>query len=210
MVKNKILILFNFIFQTGGIYVYSNLKGCDGERVYYDGASMIFANTKMVAQGNQFSIDEVEMVTATVDLDDIYPARHGTSFGLQVSRNSKTYPKIRCDMTLCHADGLTTPLSPVISPTICKPEEEIANGPACWLWDYLRRSGCNGFFLPLSGGLYFIHRLLSKSDMVQSGHFYKTDRNFCVESLRRFHCIFFLLLSNLYLMICICFPNLRC
>ena len=31
-------------------------------------------------------------------------------------------------------------------------EEEIAYGPSCWLWDYLRRSGANGFFLPLSGG----------------------------------------------------------
>ena len=26
-------------------------------------------------------------------------------------------------------------------------------GPACWLWDYLRRSGQGGFFLPLSGGI---------------------------------------------------------
>lgn len=32
------------------------------------------------------------------------------------------------------------------------PEEEIAFGPACWLWDYLRRSGASGFLLPLSGG----------------------------------------------------------
>ena len=27
------------------------------------------------------------------------------------------------------------------------------SGPACWLWDYLRRSGMAGFFLPLSGGI---------------------------------------------------------
>ena len=32
------------------------------------------------------------------------------------------------------------------------PEEEIALGPACWLWDYLRRSEAAGFFVPLSGG----------------------------------------------------------
>lgn len=32
------------------------------------------------------------------------------------------------------------------------PEEEIALGPACWLWDYLRRSGASGYLLPLSGG----------------------------------------------------------
>lgn len=32
------------------------------------------------------------------------------------------------------------------------PEEEMIYGPACWLWDYLRRSGASGFLLPLSGG----------------------------------------------------------
>lgn len=32
------------------------------------------------------------------------------------------------------------------------PMEEIENAPAVWLWDYLRRSGARGFFLPLSGG----------------------------------------------------------
>lgn len=32
------------------------------------------------------------------------------------------------------------------------PEEEIAFGPGCWLWDYLRRSGASGFLVPLSGG----------------------------------------------------------
>ena len=31
-------------------------------------------------------------------------------------------------------------------------EEEIELGPACWLWDYLRRSGMSGYFLALSGG----------------------------------------------------------
>lgn len=30
--------------------------------------------------------------------------------------------------------------------------EEIEHAPALWLWDYLRRSGARGFFLPLSGG----------------------------------------------------------
>jgi len=32
------------------------------------------------------------------------------------------------------------------------PEQEISRGPALWMWDYLRRSGARGFFLPLSGG----------------------------------------------------------
>jgi hypothetical protein len=46
-------------------------------------------------------------------------------------------------------------LNPCLLATIPQfhcPEEEIALGPACWLWDYLRRSGAGGYLLPLSGG----------------------------------------------------------
>jgi NAD+ synthase (glutamine-hydrolysing) len=42
--------------------------------------------------------------------------------------------------------------SRALSPLLHSFTEEIALGPACWLWDYLRRSGMSGFFLPLSGG----------------------------------------------------------
>ena len=28
----------------------------------------------------------------------------------------------------------------------------VREGPACWLWDFMRRSGASGYFLPLSGG----------------------------------------------------------
>lgn len=30
--------------------------------------------------------------------------------------------------------------------------QEIEHAPSIWMWDYLRRSGARGFFLPLSGG----------------------------------------------------------
>lgn len=33
------------------------------------------------------------------------------------------------------------------------PEEELALGPPSYLWDYLRRSGAAGYFVPLSGGI---------------------------------------------------------
>jgi len=39
-----------------------------------------------------------------------------------------------------------------MKPKIHDPMEEIAYGPSGWLWDYLRRSGQRGYFLPLSGG----------------------------------------------------------
>ena len=32
-------------------------------------------------------------------------------------------------------------------------DEGYSFGPACWLWDYLRRSRTQGYLLPLSGGI---------------------------------------------------------
>jgi NAD+ synthase (glutamine-hydrolysing) len=46
-------------------------------------------------------------------------------------------------------DDLKTRITPKCEPKIHAPEEEIARGPALWLWDYLRRSSLAGFILPL-------------------------------------------------------------
>lgn len=43
----------------------------------------------------------------------------------------------RC--SLCSAQGSFTLPTPARAPFYHLPEEEIARGPACWLWDYLRR-----------------------------------------------------------------------
>ncbi len=51
--------LFIHFSQGGGIYMFANQKGCDGERVYYDGCAMIAINGEIVAQGTQFSLKEV-------------------------------------------------------------------------------------------------------------------------------------------------------
>lgn len=46
--------------KSGGIYLYSNQQGCDGDRLYYDGSAMIIVNGRVVAQGSQFSLLDVE------------------------------------------------------------------------------------------------------------------------------------------------------
>lgn len=131
--------------------MYANIKGCDGERVYYDGSCMIVKNGELVAQGEQFSVDEIDVVTATVDLDDVSSYRRSPNFGIQASV-SHVYKRVELDFSLTRSDSLCAPETSIIKPHIYSPEEEIALGPACWLWDYLRRSECGGFFLPLSGG----------------------------------------------------------
>ncbi|KAJ6820440.1 glutamine-dependent NAD(+) synthetase isoform X1 [Iris pallida] len=136
----------------GGVYMYSNHQGCDGGRLYYDGCSCIAINGDVVAQGSQFSLKDVEVLVAQVDLDAVSSYRGSiSSFREQASQKSKV-SAVKVLYKLCHSFKLhMVPTSPVEIKYHC-PEEEISFGPSCWLWDYLRRSGASGFLLPLSGG----------------------------------------------------------
>ncbi|KAI9223358.1 hypothetical protein BC828DRAFT_403232 [Blastocladiella britannica] len=207
--------------KVGGVYVYANLAGCDGERVYYDASSMVAVNGAVVQLARQFSLADVDVLTATVDLDHVRAFRSGrSSSGMQAAAAAR-YPRVRADLALARSvwdtlavavvPGQQHPLlpriisrsassspsamiaaaaatvaasdpaahppvralpaamsashggtgspfavrpdTPIANPPMCVPEEEIALGPACWLWDYLRRSRTQGFFLPLSGGI---------------------------------------------------------
>ncbi|KAL5981486.1 hypothetical protein ACLOJK_015548 [Asimina triloba] len=139
----------------GGVYMYSNLQGCDGSRLYYvhaDGCSCIAVNGDVVAQGSQFSLKDVEVLTAEIDLDAVASYRGSvSSFGEQASYASAV-PAVKAPYKLCQDFNLQMFPSKPIKIRYHSPEEEIAFGPSCWLWDYLRRSGASGFLLPLSGG----------------------------------------------------------
>lgn len=135
----------------GGVYLYANQRGCDGGRLYYDGGAMIVVNGEVVAQGSQFSPREVEVVTAEVDLDRVRSLRAAVPSRMRQAAETPPFPRVRADLTLARPDdGVPSVPRPLRSHP---PEEEIALGPACWLWDYLRRSGATGFFLALSGGV---------------------------------------------------------
>jgi len=39
--RRRLNMILEATIKTGGIYLYSNLRGCDGNRLYFDGASII-------------------------------------------------------------------------------------------------------------------------------------------------------------------------
>ncbi|KAI4260999.1 MAG: hypothetical protein L6R42_003795 [Xanthoria sp. 1 TBL-2021] len=133
-----------------------DLISCDGERVYYDGSSMIICNGDILACGSQFSLNEVEVVTATIDLESVRSFRSSPSRGLQ-SQHAQKFPRINLKVRLSkRAEDHDYQIQGQSEPIDLKyhaPEEEIALGGACWLWDYLRRCHAAGFFIPLSGGI---------------------------------------------------------
>ncbi|KAI6024088.1 hypothetical protein BKA83DRAFT_4267572 [Pisolithus microcarpus] len=145
--------------KLGGVYLYANQQGCDGDRLYYDGCAMIVMNGHIVAQGSQFSLNDIEVVTATIDIEDVRSHRTSRSRALQAATTER-YHRIEVPFALSggkfsEQGGEQTPglrLS-LHEARFHKPEEGIALGPACWLWDYLRRSRTQGYFVPLSGGV---------------------------------------------------------
>ncbi|KAM4652755.1 glutamine-dependent NAD(+) synthetase [Discoglossus pictus] len=139
--------------KNGGIYVLSNLRGCDGERLYYDGCAMISLNGDIVAQGSQFSLADVEVITATLDLEDVRSFRAHISSRCISASHVTPFHRVHVDFSLSTLDDVYKLTSDPIQWKYHTPEEEISLGPACWLWDYLRRSKQGGFLLPLSGGV---------------------------------------------------------
>ncbi|XP_042873828.1 glutamine-dependent NAD(+) synthetase-like, partial [Penaeus japonicus] len=143
--------------KSGGCYLYANQRGCDGSLGYYAGEAYIALNGTIVGRAAPYSLQEVEVVVAKVDLEIV--RRHKALIRSRCTHAAKTeaYPRVKTDFWLCSdADegGLSIPPFPtplaIRQPT---PEEQVLGGPACWLWDFLRRSGRRGLLLPLEGDI---------------------------------------------------------
>ena len=134
--------------------MYSNMVGCDGGKLYFDGGSFVVLNGKLIAEGRRFILDEVEVVFAIADLNEIISYRSNIkSRCVQSLQKEIQIQRIVVDDYLLKKNYalFTNPLAEIQS----KPysfTEEMQYGPVCWLWDYLRRSGASALFLPLSGG----------------------------------------------------------
>ena len=168
----RLELMRNATKKAGGAYLYANQQGCDGGRLYYDGCACVIVNGDLVRQGSQFSVHDVETIVADIDLDQIDTYRGSISSMRDQASRAMPYPVVDVDFRLTtDAEGGTRGTihsnikrdsfdsfdafrrpSPAIEATYLCAQEEIARGPACWLWDYLRRSSATGFLLPLSGG----------------------------------------------------------
>lgn len=86
---------------------------------------MIMVNGEIVAQGSQFSLEDVEVVTATVDLEEVRAHRCAPSRAFQAMQ-APAYDRIEVDFRLTHE---TTSIMEIPTPTrpprYHLPEEEI-------------------------------------------------------------------------------------
>lgn len=144
--------------KSRGVIVYANQKGCDGDRFYYGGKAAVIVNGTVAAQAPQFSLNDVEVAVATVNLGQVRCYRDDV--GRPHSRISKgpAYRRVKIDFNLSNTrsgvngNGNECYHTRQLLQTNSI-EEELVLGPACWLWDMLRRSRAAGFLCPLSGGI---------------------------------------------------------
>lgn len=153
--RTRLDLISNCTKKLGGIYVYSNMTGVDGDaRILFDGSSMVVANGNVLAQGSQFSLRPVEVVTATVDVEKVRSYRSSISRNYQGAKQ-REFPRIECGLRLGRPLEYPAkyPVSKTMELKILDPMEEIANAQAVFLWQYLSRTNSPGYFLALSGGL---------------------------------------------------------
>jgi len=96
--------------------------------LYYDGCALIAVNGEIVAQGSQFSLNDVEVVTATIDLEDVrsHRARSSSSFQAAIS---DSYPRFRVETALSTGkpdDLVELEVNKKQEPRYHQAEEEIA------------------------------------------------------------------------------------
>jgi len=143
--------------RSGGVYVYANLEGGDGDRLYFDGRSIIALNGKILNIEDGFTLRDVSVMTEDINLSSILSYRmRNNSFGTIASKHNRfKVIDIPFDIAESKLKGGTKykdehkEVGQIISDNEI---QEITNSASAWLWDYLRRSGAMGFQLPLSGG----------------------------------------------------------
>ena len=181
---NKIYKRIDLVRSTtkrcGGVYMYSNCVGGDGDRLYFDGGSITALNGNIIGIEERFKMTDIEMLINTIDINDIITYRlKGASIQLQSSKINNPIDIINCNIkglfNLKNNKAIynnrdnkkkLTDINKIISGNVNnviqtynakkdisnKDIVEIVNASSCWLFDYIRRSGAGGFLLPLSGG----------------------------------------------------------
>jgi len=175
-IKKRISLVNNATKRFGGAYVYSNMKGCDGEFYYFDGGSFIGLNGTIIGIQERFTLIDIEVLTCTINLDDITNYRKDLSTQMQSYKVEKI-DIIKIDLDLKSSNIIDSSNKKIsnnflailnrnskevslfqrkyklITDISDREIAEVCEASACWLWDYLKRSNAIGFILQLNGDL---------------------------------------------------------
>lgn len=134
--------------SKGIVYAYCNNGGEQGHNsTCMDGASMIYKNEELLLLMDQFSLQQLQIETVTLDIEDLRMNR----VPIETSQNYPCFHIIPVHVT---KNVLVREITPVLkNPVIIDRYEQCLHAMMIWLWGYYTHSKATYLFLPLSGGL---------------------------------------------------------
>jgi NAD+ synthase (glutamine-hydrolysing) len=136
----------------GTAYVYANLLGCEAGRIIYDGDTLISSHGELIARGERFSYRDVVVTTGVVDIDRSRLLRRRISGFRPALDDGGRCVSVR-GFSLKPATRATTSSVASWEDSRFLKYEEFSRAVALGLFDYLRKSGSEGFVVSLSGGV---------------------------------------------------------
>jgi len=102
--EKRIKLITEATRRSGGAYLYANLEGGDGDRLYFDGRSIIAVNGQIVNIEDGFTLRDVLVMTEDIDLTSILSYRmRNNSFGTQASKE-KRFQVINVDFDIAKTE----------------------------------------------------------------------------------------------------------
>lgn len=118
---------------------------------------MFTLNGKVKTLTPLFSLSDVTVMRVEFPLNDIKNYRLlKRSNSDEASKKDSDIKRVKVDINVANEDQLWDGVETKADVSKIRQtyESEIMTyEPSCWLWDYLKKSGASGFFLPLSGGV---------------------------------------------------------
>lgn len=133
----------------GVTYLTANLMGNESGRAIYDGGCLVVSAGAVVAEGARFSMREIDLVHAKVDLDLDRMSKMRTIAHRPLAEPS---PRVVTTGYPLPGDEVELPVSPPAPAFPETKEEEFARAIALGLFDYMRKSRAQGYVVSMSGG----------------------------------------------------------
>lgn len=148
--QTRLNMITELLQKTDGTYIYCNLLGFDGGSCYFDGANMAISKEGILQYTKPCSFRESVSKVLIVDVVQTRSDRLGDVNFMDEACHIKKIPEIYIDMNMADCEE---PVTPVIENfTFEDPAKQHLLAASGFLWDYMRKSGASGLFLPLSGG----------------------------------------------------------
>jgi len=117
--QKRMNLIKNTTKRCGGAYLYANLEGCDGERLFFDGRSMIGLNGDIIEMEDEFTLQDVQVINASISLSSILSHRMKSNSYETQAANQERFKVINLDF------DINDIIKPIVVPKISKKSDPV-------------------------------------------------------------------------------------